>query len=155
MTHQLGRPHGDVRPQNLWLDQSGITKLLVDPEVVLQPLNQVNPDEQQRILSRADYMAPELAQPGVAPNGVTDIYALGCILYEMLIGEKLFPGETPPAAMMAHFRVLTLPDTWPEGVPSGVADVLANALAPKAADRYATAGEMAQALAALTALGTR
>jgi len=36
LLHQMGRPHGDMSPRNLWLDPSGITKLLIDPDVVLQ-----------------------------------------------------------------------------------------------------------------------
>jgi hypothetical protein len=52
--------------------------------------------------------------------------------------------------MMAHFSSLELPKTWPEGVPSGVGKVLKTALTKKPADRYATAGEMAQTLEALT-----
>jgi hypothetical protein len=67
---------------------------------------------------------------------------VGCILYEMLLGDKLFAGQTPPAIMMAHFQPLNLPQTWPEGVPSAVAAVLTIALAKQPNDRYATAGEM-------------
>jgi hypothetical protein len=67
----------------------------------------------------------------------------------MLTGEKVFKGETPPMVMMAHFKPLTLPRVWPEGVPPGVSNVLGNALANEPADRYATAGEMVEALARL------
>jgi LuxR family maltose regulon positive regulatory protein len=100
------------------------------------------------VVGTPHYIAPEVWE-GRGTTRQSDIYALGCILYEMLIGEKLFSGETPPAAMMAHFRALTLPKTWPEGVPSEVAEVLATALAQKPGDRYATATDMAEALTKL------
>jgi serine/threonine-protein kinase len=94
------------------------------------------------------YIAPE-AWEGQTATPQTDIYALGCILYEMLTGEKVFKGETPPMVMMAHFKPLVLPQVWPKGMPSGVAGVLSTALANKPGDRYVTAGEMVEALASL------
>jgi serine/threonine-protein kinase len=72
---------------------------------------------------------------------------LGGILYELLTGQKLFDGNTPPAIMMAHFRPLVLPKAWPEDVPLGIAEVLSTALAKQPKERYATAGEMVKALA--------
>ncbi len=101
------------------------------------------------VVGTSHYIAPEVWE-GQGTTWQSDIYALGCILYEMLLAEKLFPGETPPAVMMAHFRVFALPNTWPEGVPPGVVKVLATALTKKPADRYASAGEMAEALTTLT-----
>ncbi len=100
------------------------------------------------VVGTPHYIAPEVWE-GQGTTRQSDIYALGCILYEMLTGEKLFPGETPPAAMMAHFQPLALPNTWPEGVPSGVANALATTLAKKPGDRYATAGEMVGVLTKL------
>jgi hypothetical protein len=68
---------------------------------------------------------------------------LGCILYELLTGAKVFKGETRPQVMMVHFSPLELPKVWPEGVPAGVADVRGTAWASQPPDRFATAGEMA------------
>jgi hypothetical protein len=100
------------------------------------------------IVGTAHYIAPEVWE-GQGTTRQSDVYALGCILYEMLLGEKLFPGETPSGVMLAHLRWLALPHTWPDGVPSGVAGVLATALAKKPKARYATASEMAKELTAL------
>jgi LuxR family maltose regulon positive regulatory protein len=146
--HTRGILHCDLKPANILLDTNhgpmlsdfGLAKLIgeADPGV----------SAGEGIVGTAHYIAPEVWE-GQGTTRQSDIYALGCILYEMLMGKKLFQGETPPAAMMAHFQPLALPHTWPDGVPSGVAGVLATALAKKPKARYAAAGEMAKELTAL------
>ncbi len=141
--------HRDLKPANILLDSNhgpmlsdfGLAKLIGEASTSVTAGGGV--------VGTPHYIAPEVWE-GQGTTRQSDIYALGCVLYEMLTGEKLFAGETPPAVMMAHFRALTLPTSWPQGVPPGVAGVLATALAPKPADRYTTAANMAQALAALT-----
>ncbi|MCG3212399.1 MAG: Serine/threonine-protein kinase PknK [Anaerolineae bacterium] len=140
--------HRDLKPANILLDSNhgpmlsdfGLAKLIGEADTSVTASGGV--------VGTPHYIAPEVWE-GQGTSRQSDIYALGCILYEMLTGEKLFAGQTPPAVMMAHFRALTLPKTWPQGVPPGVTDVLATALAAQPANRYATAGELAQALAAL------
>ena len=101
------------------------------------------------IVGTPHYIAPEVWE-GQGTTAQSDIYALGCILYELLTGEKLFGGESPPAVMMAHFNAPVLPQSWPEGVPPAVTDVLKTALAKQPDDRYVTAGELMKALPLLT-----
>ncbi len=142
--------HRDLKPANILLNSNhrpmlsdfGLAKLIGNAATSITASGGV--------VGTPNYIAPEVWE-GQGTTRQSDIYALGCILYEMLVGEKLFAGDTPPAVMMAHFRQISLPQTWPEGVPPGMADVLAIALAQKAANRYATAAEMAGALAGLTA----
>ena len=100
------------------------------------------------VVGSPPYIAPEVWE-GQSPTSQVDIYALGCILCEMLTGEKVFKGESAPAVMMAHFKPPSLPGEWPEDIPAGVSEVIKTALANRPADRYATAGEFAAALAAL------
>jgi hypothetical protein len=102
------------------------------------------------VVGTPHYIAPEVWEGG-GTTKQSDIYALGCILCEMLTGEKVFKGETPPAVMMAHFKPLELPNLWPAGVPPGVAQVLRKALANDPADRHATATEIAEELVKLGA----
>jgi tetratricopeptide (TPR) repeat protein len=139
--------HRDLKPANILLDAE--RGLLLSDFGLAKLMGENSLSQSGDIVGTPHYIAPEVWD-GRPATPQTDIYALGCILYEMLTGEKLFPGESPPAVMMAHFSPLTLPPTWPEGVPPGLTDVLKTALAQKASERYATAGEMIEALATLT-----
>lgn len=78
----------------------------------------------------------------------TDVYALGCILYEVVTGQMLFsPATSTPAVMRAHFQPRKLPESWPEGVPPGLREVLETALALDPTPRYRQAGDLATAVA--------
>ena len=98
------------------------------------------------VVGTPHYLAPEVWE-GQGATRQADIYALGCILYEMLTGEKVFKGETSPAVMMAHFKPIVFPTRWPEGrAVRGDKGIEKRRLANKPANRYATATEMARAL---------
>ena len=146
--HSQGILHRDLKPANILLDPDrgpmlsdfGLAKLISESGLSITAAGGV--------VGTPHYIAPEVWE-GQGTTARSDIYALGCILYEMLTGDKVFQGETPPTVMMSHFSPLALPAAWPEGVPAGVTDVLETALAKQPADRYEAAGEMAGALAGL------
>jgi serine/threonine-protein kinase len=94
------------------------------------------------------YMSPEQAS-GALVDARSDIYALGCVLYEMLAGEAPYTGPTPQAILakrvlepVPHVRTLR------ENVPEAVEQAITRALAKAPADRFASAAEFARALAA-------
>jgi serine/threonine protein kinase len=146
--HAQGILHRDLKPANILIDPDrgplltdfGLAKLAGESSMSVSATGSV--------VGSPPYIAPEVWEGQPASRQV-DIYALGCILYELITGEKMFGGESAPAVMMAHFKPPVLPGRWPEGVPAGVEAVIKTALANKPADRYATAGEFAEALAAL------
>lgn len=146
--HAKGVLHRDLKPGNILLDADRGPMLADFGLAKLAGENSVSVTSGGGVVGTPHYIAPEVWEArGTTPR--SDIYALGCILYEMLTGEKIFKGETPPEVMLAHFKPPVLPNTWPDGVPPGVTNVLKKALASDPAKRYATAGDMAQALAAL------
>ena len=135
--------HRDLKPANIFID-SERGPLLGDFGLA-KVIGETGASATGTVVGTPHYIAPEVWE-GKTNTPQADIYALGCVLYEMLTAERLFEGLTPPAVMMAHFKPLALPDQWPEGVPSNVSDVLATALSAHPDERYATANQMVQAL---------
>jgi len=141
--------HRDLKPANILMDPERGPVLSDFGLAKLMGAAKSSVTGSGSIVGTPHYIAPEVWEEKEA-TPQTDIYALGCILYEMLTGDKVFKGETPPAVMMAHFKPLQLPDTWPAGVPPAVANVLRIALAANPTERYPTAAKMVAALTALT-----
>jgi trehalose/maltose transport system substrate-binding protein len=80
-------------------------------------------------------MAPEV-WAGSEISACVDVYALGCILYEMLTGEVLFRGDTRSEVTQAQQQELPFPSVWPRTVPEGIEKVLRKAVAHNPKDRY-------------------
>lgn len=96
------------------------------------------------------YQAPEVGQAGsIGPQA--DVYALGCLVYELLRGTPLFTGKTPAAVQQAQVRGPRFPTSWPEKLPDELEAILRTAVAPDPAARYASAGAFYQALHTFTA----
>ena len=98
------------------------------------------------VVGTLDYIAPERIQDG-GGDGRSDVYALGCVLYEALTGGVPFPRDSDVPKMYAH---LSEPppvarDTRP-GTPDRLSEIALRAMAKNPDDRFATADEMAAAL---------
>lgn len=106
--HGMQMAHGDVRPQNIWVDASGTVKMLQFP-LSRDPL--APPIDWRKSLAaagekppvEADYIAPELIAGG-APDARSDIYQLGCSLYQMLTNKPPFPGDSLKAKLEGHLK---------------------------------------------------
>jgi eukaryotic-like serine/threonine-protein kinase len=154
--HRHGVVHRDIKPENILLHDEhamvadfGVGKALsaVEGEAFTQTGVSVGTPA---------YMSPEQAA-GESVDGRSDLYSLGCILYEMLVGEQPFTGATVQAVITKRF-IQTPADVMAlrEGVPRPVARVVQRLLARAPADRYQTGAQVAAALAeADTALGLR
>ncbi len=147
--HQLGLVHGEVRPENLWITPEGHLKLL---QVPLAPpplrgpaaLDWSNPTT--TLLTAADYAAPELAEPGRLPDTLTDIYALGATLFQLLAGAPPFPGSDLRVKINRH-AIEPIKSLAALGVPAQLDQLIAYTMAKDPSQRYQQAMQVAEAIA--------
>jgi serine/threonine protein kinase len=150
--HQGGRVHGDVRPISVWCDHAkggapSHTRLLRDPLAMPAPLMVHQPDPQGRTLAMADYAAPELQMPGALPNILTDVYSVGCVLYQLLSGSPPFPGGDAMQKMARHGNEPPRP-LQAVGVPPPIEQLVVYLLAKNPGMRYQDTVSVAEQLSA-------
>lgn len=148
--HQAGRVHGDIRPAQIWIEpstppQPGAVKLLVEPHVPIEPIPWNSPADAGRIAILADYMAPELCQPGRVPDVLTDVYALGCTLYALLTGNPPFAGGSLQQKLHCHAAEPIRP-LEAFGVPPQLATLVAYMMAKNPQVRLQAASIVAEQL---------
>ena len=144
--HGLGVVHRDIKPENILL--TGDSALVADFGIAsaMAEAGAETLTESGVAIGTPAYMSPEQAG-GRNVDGRSDIYALGCVLFEMLVGEPPFTGRTPQAIIARHMqeRVPSIEVVRP-GLPPHVIDVIESSLAKVPADRFSTAAEFAAAL---------
>ena len=147
--HRQGVVHRDIKPGNILLAEGHAT--IADFGIA----RAVEAARQERItrtglgVGTPLYASPEQATAQETLDGRTDIYSLGCVLYEMLAGQPPLTGSTPQ--MIQARRVSETPSPLHglrDTVPPALDHVIARALARIPADRYATASQFGQALQA-------
>lgn len=143
---QAGVVHRDIKPANILVDLDTLTPKLVDFGVAR--LQGANMTQAQTLLGTPHYMSPEQWRGEVA-DGRSDIFSLGVVLYEVLTGQKAFPGDSLPSIMTAALAPDTPapPDTVRPGViPPQLSRVVMRALAKNPNDRFARGTELQKAL---------
>jgi len=145
--HTLGVVHRDIKPENILLENG---HALVADFGIARAISAAGSDrltETGIALGTPAYMSPEQAVENGPIDGRADLYALGCVVYEMLAGTPPFTGPTAQAVLARHAVDPVAPiRTVRETVPRGVEQAVLKALAKVPADRYAGAPEFAQAL---------
>ncbi|MDX2192866.1 MAG: protein kinase [Gemmatimonadales bacterium] len=145
--HASGVVHRDIKPENVLL-QDG--QALVADFGIARAVSSARHDEATLAglaVGTPQYMSPEQASGAAALDGRSDIYALGVVLYEMLVGMPPFDGETPHRIMGRHLAEPPPPIAARRpGLPVPLVEALDRALAKDPARRFSTAGEFERAL---------
>jgi eukaryotic-like serine/threonine-protein kinase len=147
--HDRGLIHRDIKPENILIHEG--EAMVTDFGIALAA--DMAPSERLTrgglTMGTPEYMSPEQVSGERALDGRSDVYSLGCVLYEMLAGEPPYTGGTPQAVMVKRFtdpipRVRRLRAT----VSPAVEQAIMKALAVAPPDRFATAAAFARALTA-------
>lgn len=141
--HARGLVHRDVKPGNIlvaagdhiYLTDFGLTKRIAETRGMTKT---------GMFVGTLDYIAPEQVE-GRRVDARTDVYALGCVLYEMLSGTVPFPRDSDIAKLFAH---VSEPVPRLENVPAPLADAVQRAMAKVPADRFSSAGDLGRAVVA-------
>ncbi|MFL6281135.1 MAG: protein kinase domain-containing protein [Vicinamibacterales bacterium] len=147
--HRQGIVHRDIKPENILLHEGEAVLADFGIAMAVKEAGGNRVTESGVSLGTPQYMSPEQATGDRAPDARSDIYSMAAVLYEMLAGEPPHSGATVQAVIAKLLterptRLSVLRDTVPEGIDTAVA----KALAKLPADRFATAGDFARALAA-------
>jgi serine/threonine-protein kinase len=156
--HSKGIVHRDLKPENIylveWAGQQDFVKLL---DFGIAKMTEVDSEEGRKLtrtgmlFGTPEYMSPEQARGDKADHRV-DIYAMGCILYQLIVGEVPFKSDNFMGILSQHLTEEPPPVT-PEqlsrvGAPPALASVVMKALAKEREDRFQTIDEMADAVRA-------
>jgi serine/threonine-protein kinase len=145
--HQRGIVHRDIKPSNILLHEGhalvadfGIARAIL--AAGSEPITEVG-----IAVGTPAYMSPEQITGEETVDGRTDIYSLGCVLYEMLVGEPPFRGTDTRATMIKHVTDDPPPlKSKRDDIPAPVTALVHRALAKDPEDRFESARAMSQAL---------
>ncbi len=154
--HQQGVIHRDVKPANVLVEEGSGAVKLVDFGLARAVAEAARLTAEGMAMGTPWYMAPEQARGSEHPDGRSDLFSVGVLLFEMLSGTVPFPGRDPHEVM---FRLATedAPDVRarsPE-VPEAMAAIVRRALRRDPAARYASASAFLEALDAFLAAPNR
>jgi eukaryotic-like serine/threonine-protein kinase len=145
--HEHGVVHRDVKPENILMTKDGNT--LVADFGIARTLTAEAPQLTATgiVVGTPSYMSPEQARGEEAVDGRSDVYSLGCVLYEMLTGGPPFTGATAPAVIAKHLAQHPPPLVVTSGaVPPNISAAITRALAKNPADRFPSAAHFVAAI---------
>ena len=154
--HGRGILHRDIKPENILLQAGhalvadfGVARALTRAAAPPSPAGGDRLTGDGLALGTAEYVSPEQASGDEGVDGRSDLYSLGCVLYEMLTGAPPFTGNSPREVMARRFRESPRPvrELRPEVSP-GLAGVVERTLAAEPDARFGTATEFLAALRA-------
>ncbi len=144
--HAIGIVHRDIKPENILISHEGRVKVADFGLAQGALLGTTMTAESSIILGSVSYLSPEQVQRGIADSR-SDVYAIGIVAYEMLTGEKPFPGDSPIqiAYMHVNERVPAVSAKRKE-IPQVLDALILSATSPNPDDRPRDAGEFLRRL---------
>jgi hypothetical protein len=142
--HSHGILHRDIKPENIMITSEGLPKLM--DFGLAGALRGPKLTPRGVIVGTPAYLPPEQAL-GKRSDARSDLYSLGCVLYEMATGRPPFPGDDPVKIIFSHINDLPMmPRRLAPEIPEALEQVILKLLAKDPERRYQSAGELFQAL---------
>lgn len=141
-SHQHGIVHRDIKPANVIITHNGAVKVMDFGIARALHGAQSTMTQTGMVMGTPQYLSPEQAL-GKAVDHRSDLYATGCLLYELLALRPPFTGETPLSVVYQHVQdIPTPPSEFSDGCPPELDGLVMRSLAKEPDDRFQTAEEM-------------
>ena len=141
-SHAAGIVHRDIKPGNVMLTSTGEVKVADFGIARAVSESSGTATMTGTVMGTAQYLSPEQGR-GEAADARSDIYSVGCMLYELLVGHPPFSGESMVSIVVQHiYDSPTPPSVAAREISTGVDAIILKALAKNPAERYQTASEM-------------
>jgi serine/threonine-protein kinase len=141
-SHRNGIVHRDVKPGNVMLTPEGAVKVMDFGIARAVSDSAATMTSTAAVIGTAQYLSPEQAR-GEGVDARSDVYSLGCLLYELVTGAPPFTGDSPVAVAYQHVREdPRLPSSINPAIPPELDAILLKAMSKNPANRYQSAAEM-------------
>lgn len=140
--HRHGIAHRDIKPANIMINTHGDAKVMDFGIARAMSDAATSVTATSAVMGTAQYLSPEQARGEVA-DARSDIYAAGCVLYELLTGNTPFTGDSPVAIAYQHVNSQPVaPSHLDPTIPANLDSIVLHSLAKNPGSRYQTAAEM-------------
>jgi beta-lactam-binding protein with PASTA domain/predicted Ser/Thr protein kinase len=141
-SHRNGIVHRDVKPGNVMITPQGTVKVMDFGIARAVSDSAATMTSTASVIGTAQYLSPEQAR-GESVDARSDVYSMGCLLYELVTGAPPFRGDSPVAVAYQHVREdPRLPSSINRGVPPELDAILLKAMSKNPANRYQSAADM-------------